>query len=69
VGYHETYEFFAIDRHLTPAEMRALRSISTRATTRVPDGYLMCDIDVEPWSACDASEGGRVRQSMRILLM
>jgi hypothetical protein len=32
VSYHETYEFFAIDRRLTPAEMRALRSISTRAT-------------------------------------
>jgi hypothetical protein len=32
VSYHETYEFFAIDRRLTPAEMRALRAISTRAT-------------------------------------
>lgn len=32
MSYHETYEFFAIDRRLTPAEMRALRAISTRAT-------------------------------------
>jgi len=32
VSYHETYEFFAIDRRLTPAEMGALRRISTRAT-------------------------------------
>jgi hypothetical protein len=32
MSYHETYEFFAIDRRLTPAEMRALRRISTRAT-------------------------------------
>ena len=32
MSYHETYEFFAIDRRLTPAEMRALRNISTRAT-------------------------------------
>jgi len=32
VSYHETYEFFAIDRCLTPAAMRALRAISTRAT-------------------------------------
>jgi hypothetical protein len=32
VSYHETYEFLAIDRCLTPAEMRALRAISTRAT-------------------------------------
>ena len=32
MSYHETYEFFAIDCCLTPAEMRALRAISTRAT-------------------------------------
>lgn len=32
MSYHETYEFFAIDRCLSPAEMRALRAISTRAT-------------------------------------
>ena len=32
MSYHETYEFFAIDRRLTPAEMDALRAISTRAT-------------------------------------
>lgn len=32
VSYHETYEFFAIDRCLTVAQMRALRRISTRAT-------------------------------------
>jgi len=32
MSYYETYEFFAIDRRLTPAEMRALRRISTRAT-------------------------------------
>jgi hypothetical protein len=32
VSYEETYEFFAIDRRLTLAEMRALRRISTRAT-------------------------------------
>jgi hypothetical protein len=32
MSYHETYEFFAIDRCLTPARMRALRGISTRAT-------------------------------------
>jgi hypothetical protein len=32
LSYHETYEFFAIDRCLTPAEMRALRAVSTRAT-------------------------------------
>ena len=32
MSYHETYEFFAIDRRLTPVEMRALRAISTRAT-------------------------------------
>jgi hypothetical protein len=31
MSYHETYEFFAIDRRLTDAEMRALRAISTRA--------------------------------------
>lgn len=32
MSYHETYEFFAIDRRLTSAEMRALRAVSTRAT-------------------------------------
>lgn len=32
MSYHETYEFFAIDRCLSPPEMRALRAISTRAT-------------------------------------
>jgi hypothetical protein len=32
MSYCETYEFFAIDRHLTPAEMRVVRGISTRAT-------------------------------------
>jgi hypothetical protein len=32
VSYHETYEFFALDRCLTVAHMRALRRISTRAT-------------------------------------
>ncbi|MEK6612836.1 MAG: hypothetical protein AABZ29_08620 [Gemmatimonadota bacterium] len=32
VSYHETFEFFAIDRCLTVAQMRALRRISTRAT-------------------------------------
>lgn len=32
MSYHETYEFFAIDRCLTPGEMHALRAISTRAT-------------------------------------
>jgi hypothetical protein len=32
VSFRETYEFFALDRCLTPAEMRALRRISTRAT-------------------------------------
>lgn len=32
MSYHETYEFFAIDRRLTPSEMRALRAVSTRAT-------------------------------------
>jgi len=32
VSYHETYEFFAIDRCLTPRDMRALRAISSRAT-------------------------------------
>lgn len=32
MSYHETYEFFALDRCLTPAEMRALRAVSTRAT-------------------------------------
>lgn len=32
MSYHETYEFFAIDRCLTHSEMRALRAISTRAT-------------------------------------
>lgn len=31
MSYHETYEFFAIDRPLSPDEMRALRAISTRA--------------------------------------
>lgn len=32
MSYHETYEFFAIDRRLTPKELRALRKVSTRAT-------------------------------------
>ncbi len=32
MSYHETFEFFAIDRCLTVAQMRALRRISTRAT-------------------------------------
>jgi hypothetical protein len=32
MGYHETYEFFAIDRPLTASEMKALRALSTRAT-------------------------------------
>jgi hypothetical protein len=32
MGYYETYEFLVIDRPLTPAEMRALRRLSTRAT-------------------------------------
>lgn len=32
MSYHETYEFFAIHRHLTLAEVAALRRISTRAT-------------------------------------
>ena len=32
MSYHETYEFFSIDRRLTRVEMRALRAISTRAT-------------------------------------
>ena len=32
MSYHETFEFFAIDRRLTVAQMRALRRISTRAT-------------------------------------
>lgn len=32
MSYHETYEFFAIDRRLTPTEMHALRAVSTRAT-------------------------------------
>jgi hypothetical protein len=31
LSYYETYEFFAIDRLLSPDEMRALRAISTRA--------------------------------------
>lgn len=31
MSYHETYEFFAIDRLISPDEMRALRAISTRA--------------------------------------
>jgi hypothetical protein len=31
MSYHETFEFFAIDRLLSPDEMRALRAISTRA--------------------------------------
>lgn len=31
MSYHETYEFFALDRPLSPDEMRALRAISTRA--------------------------------------
>lgn len=32
MSYHETFEFFAIDRCLTVAQLRALRRISTRAT-------------------------------------
>lgn len=32
MSFHETYEFFALDRRLAPAELRALRRISTRAT-------------------------------------
>ncbi len=32
VGYHETYEFFAIDRPLGAGEMKALRGLSSRAT-------------------------------------
>ncbi|MBA4070897.1 MAG: hypothetical protein C0497_03535 [Gemmatimonas sp.] len=32
MSYHETYEFFALDRCLTAPQMRALRRISTRAT-------------------------------------
>lgn len=32
MSYHETYEFFALDRCLTPPQMQALRRISTRAT-------------------------------------
>jgi hypothetical protein len=32
VGYHETHEFFAIDRPLRAGEMRALRRLSSRAT-------------------------------------
>lgn len=31
MSFYETYEFFALDRTLTVAEMRALRRISTRA--------------------------------------
>lgn len=32
MGYHETYEFFAIERPLGRAKLRALRALSTRAT-------------------------------------
>jgi len=32
MGYHETYEFFAIERPLGQAKLRALRAVSTRAT-------------------------------------
>lgn len=32
MGYHETYEFFAIDRPLRASEMKALRGLSSRAT-------------------------------------
>lgn len=32
MGYHETYEFFAIDRPLRAGEMSALRRLSSRAT-------------------------------------
>lgn len=51
VSYHETYEFFAIDRHLTPAQMRALRRISTRATitpTRFYNHYEWGGLKADP---------------------
>ena len=51
MSYHETYEFFAIDRRLTPAELRALRRISTRATitpTRFYNFYDWGGLKAEP---------------------
>ena len=51
MSYHETYEFFAIDRRLTPAELRALRRISTRATitpTRFYNVYDWGELKADP---------------------
>jgi hypothetical protein len=51
MSYYETYEFFAIDRRLTHAEMRALRRISTRATitpTRFHNFYNWGGLKADP---------------------
>jgi hypothetical protein len=51
MSYHETYEFFAIDRRLTPPELRALRRISTRATitpTRFYNFYTWGGLKADP---------------------
>lgn len=57
MSYHETYEFFAIDRRLTATEMRALRRISTRATITPARFYNSYD-----WGGLKGDSGEMLRR-------
>jgi hypothetical protein len=63
VSYHETYEFFAIDRRLTTTEMHALRAISTRATITPTRFYNFYD-----WGGLKADPRELVRRYFDLFL-